>query len=154
MIQSKQFLYSSNSKILARCLFPGLGWHWPMVPNAAIGPRRYVFVFLCFCISNFCPGVDVPGLWWALADGLGGSDGQQRFTPARPSFLLHLPKQTPACHAIGIFAHFYKYILQFGQIHFAVWTYTLCNLSKYVFISGSLARPSFTFTGDPCLQIF
>ena len=146
MILSKEFLYSSNSKILAMCFFPGFGWHWPMVPNAVIGTGVMYLSFLCFCISNFCPGVDMPGLWWALADGRGGSDGQQRFTPARPSFLLHLPRQTLACHAIGIFAHFYKYILQFGQIQFTTWANMFLSVVHWPGPpSPSLATPAYNF---------
>ena len=124
MIESKEFLCSLNSKILATCLFPGFGWHWPIVPNAAIGTRRYVFVFLCFCISNFCPGVDVPGLWWALADGLGGSDGQQRFTPARPlSSYTFRSRPLPAMRLeylpnfTNIFCSLDKFTLQLEQIY-------------------------------------
>ena len=30
-----------------------------------------------------------------------------------------------------------KYILQFGQIHFAIWTNTFCNLDKHILLSSS-----------------
>ena len=119
--------------------------HWPQALCICL------FVFLYFQLLPRCGCARAlvgTGRWswrqWRAAEVHTG----------QASFLLHLPRQTPACHAIGIFAHFYKYILQFGQIHFAVWTNTLCNLSKYVFISGSLARPSFTFAGDPDLHFF
>ena len=120
MILSKEFVYSSNSKILARCLFSGLGWHWPMVPNVVSVPA------LCICIFVFLYFQLLPRCGYARALVGTGRWSRRQWRAAevhtgQASFLLHLPKQTLACHAIGIFAHFYKYILQFGQIHFATW---------------------------------
>ena len=146
MILSKEFLYSLNSKILVRCLFPGLGWHWPMVPNVVSVPALCIciFVFLYFQLLPRCGCARAlvgTGRWsrrqWRAAEV---HTGQALFPPTPSEADPCLPCDMNICPLL--------------QIYFSDWTNTLCNLSKYVFISGSLARPSFTFTGDPCLQIF
>ena len=106
-------------------------------------------MYLYFCVSVFptfaqvwmCQGFG--GHWPMVAEAVTGSRGSHR--PGLFPLYTFRSRPLPAMD---------RNICPLLQIHFAYWTNTLCNLSKYVFISGSLARPSFTFPGDPNLHFF
>ena len=115
-----------------------------MVPNVVSVPA------LCICIFVFLYFQLLPRCGYARAlVGTGRWSWRQwraaEVHTGQASFLLHLPKQTPACHAIGIFAHFYKYILQFGQIHFAIWANMFYQWFTGQAPSPSMATPAYKY---------
>ena len=95
--------------------------------------------YLYFCVSVFptfaqvwmCQGFG--GHWPMVAEAVTGSRGSHR-----PGLFPPTPSEADPCLPCD------RNICPILQIYFAVWTNSLCNLSKYACISGSRARPSFT----------
>ena len=124
-------------------------WFWLALAHGSKCGFGTGVMYLYFCVSVFptfaqvwiCQGFG--GHWPMVLEAVTGSRGSHR-----PGLFPPTPSEVDPCLPCD------RNICPLLQIHFADWTNTLCNLSKYVFISGSLARPSFTFPGDPNLHFF